>query len=44
MNCPKCDCEMTREEAEPDVGIMVGGWFCESCDVFVPEWDVDDEP
>lgn len=44
MHCPKCDAEMERQEAEPDVGILAGGWFCHECSEFVPEWDVDDEP
>ena len=29
-------------DGEPDVNI-VGGWACDACDVFVPQWDVDDD-
>lgn len=43
MNCPKCDAEMERIASEPDVNVT-GGWECSACEVFVPEWDVDDEP
>ena len=43
MRCPKCDHEMERTENEPDVNV-IGGWSCDTCDEFVPEWDVDDEP
>ena len=38
MHCPKCDREMQRQDAEPDVDI-VGGWVCDPCEQFVPEWD-----
>lgn len=40
MSCPKCDQEMQRQEYEPDVGIS-GGWFCEKCDVWIDESEVD---
>jgi hypothetical protein len=42
MHCPKCDKEMEYIDDEPDVNI-VGGWACDACDVFVPQWDVDDD-
>jgi hypothetical protein len=29
-------------EAEPDVNV-VGGWECSECDVFVPQWETDDD-
>lgn len=37
--CPKCDEDIseTHQGAEPDVGIMTGGWYCEPCDLFVQE-------
>jgi hypothetical protein len=40
--CPKCgeDISETYQGAEPDVGIMSGGWFCDACDLTVGE----DEP
>jgi hypothetical protein len=41
-HCPKCDKPMERIEGEPDVNV-VGGWECSECEVFIAEWDVDDE-
>lgn len=43
VECPKCgvDISHTYEPQDPSVGIMSGGWFCEECDVAVPE---EDEP
>ena len=45
--CPKCEADISgsHEPAEPDVGIINGGWYCEDCDEFVAEQDVhaDDE-
>lgn len=43
MNCPKCDVEMEHIDGEEDVNIH-GGFFCEECDEFIPDSDVDDEP
>lgn len=42
-NCPKCEADIsgTYQEAEPDVGIMCGGWYCETCDIIVEEEDDD---
>lgn len=40
--CPKCGLEMERIEGELNVNI-VGGWLCEECNEFIPEWDVDDD-
>lgn len=36
-NCPKCgvDISDTFQEAEPDVGIMGSGYYCDACDEFV---------
>lgn len=33
MNCPKCGADIsdTFQEAEPDVGIMSAGYFCDAC-------------
>lgn len=45
MNCPKCDVDIS-ESYEPDdwsVGI-VGGWFCDACDLAIGEHEVDREP
>lgn len=42
MNCPSCDKEMESSPSEPDVNIC-GGWYCHSCDVFIPEFDLDDD-
>lgn len=40
MNCPKCDREMDRQEYDPDVNVQ-GGWWCEACDLFIHESEVD---
>ena len=41
--CPKCgeDISESYQEYDPDVGIMSGGWWCETCDIAVPD---EDEP
>lgn len=41
--CPKCGADISDsyQEYDPDVGIMSGGWWCESCDLVVPD---EDEP
>lgn len=46
MNCPKCDADITEtwQGAEPDVGIMTGGWYCDECDLAVSEHDHPLEP
>lgn len=41
MNCPKCDQEMEHQDYDPDVGILVGGYFCQTCDVFVDDSEID---
>ena len=43
MHCPKCDADISDsyQDAEPDVGIMSGGYYCEACDLPV---DDDYEP
>lgn len=43
-NCPKCDADIsdTYEPDDPSVGI-VGGWYCDSCDLAVGE-DYEREP
>lgn len=42
--CPECDADIsdTYESAEPDVGILSGGWYCEECDIFISEDEVDE--
>lgn len=42
--CPKCGADIsdTYESAEPDVGIMSSGWYCEVCDLPVIEEEPDD--
>lgn len=42
-NCPKCGADITDtyEPYDPSVGIMMGGWFCDTCDEGVPD---EDEP
>lgn len=45
VNCPKCDADIS-DSYEPDdwsVGI-VGGWFCDACDLAIGEGEVDREP
>lgn len=38
-NCPKCDADISDsyQEAEPDVGIMGSGWYCDACDLPVDD-------
>ncbi|MDE2106625.1 MAG: hypothetical protein KGL39_55935 [Patescibacteria group bacterium] len=33
--CPKCNADIsdTYEPADPSVGIMCGGWYCDACDL-----------
>lgn len=44
--CPKCDADIsdTYERADPSVGMMCGGWYCDACDQPVGEHEVDYEP
>lgn len=39
--CPKCgvDISDTYQGAEPDAGIMMGGWYCDACDLAVGDDD-----
>ena len=39
--CPKCgvDISDSYESAEPDVGIMGSGWYCDACDLPVEDAD-----
>lgn len=41
MNCPKCDTDISEsyQGAEPDVGIMSAGWYCDACDLAVSDED-----
>jgi len=43
VRCPKCDVDIghSYQEADPSVGIMSGGWFCEACDLPVGDHEVD---
>lgn len=45
IRCPKCDEDISDsyEPDDPSVGI-VGGWFCETCDMVVPEHEHPPEP
>ena len=40
-NCPKCQADIsdTYEGADPDVGISAG-YYCDTCDLGVAEWEV----
>ena len=45
INCPKCDADVS-DSYEPDdysVGI-VGGWYCDACDLGIGEDEVGREP
>lgn len=46
VECPKCgtDISDTFQPAEPDVGVMNGGWFCDACEVVVEQESEDDDP
>lgn len=39
MHCPKCDADISdsHQEADPSVGIMGAGWFCDACDLPVDD-------
>jgi hypothetical protein len=41
INCPKCDADITDtyEPTDDDVGI-VGGWYCDACDLGIAEWEI----
>jgi hypothetical protein len=45
VNCPKCDADVS-DSYEPDdwsCGI-VGGWYCDACDLGIGENEIDREP
>lgn len=46
VDCPKCKADIsdTYEGADPSVGIMCGGYYCDSCDLGVGEHEVEREP
>lgn len=46
MHCPKCDADIgdTWESADPSVGMMSGGWYCDACDHPIAEWEAPREP
>lgn len=41
MNCPKCDADVSDsfQSAEPDVGIMSSGYYCDACDLAIDHED-----
>jgi len=39
MNCPECDEPMERWLGADDMA--TAGWFCEECDVFIHESEID---
>ncbi len=45
VSCPKCDADITEtyEPDDPSVGIT-GGWYCDTCDLGVAEWEIEREP
>lgn len=46
VDCPKCKADIgdTYEGADPSVGLMTGGYYCQDCDVSVADWEVEREP
>jgi len=46
VHCPKCDADIsdTYERADPSVGIMCGGWYCDACDHPIGEHEIEREP
>lgn len=44
-NCPKCDADIsdTFERDDPSCGITAG-WYCDTCDLGIAEWEVPREP
>lgn len=45
-HCPKCDADIdgTYEGADPSVGMMSGGYYCDACDLAIGEHEVEHEP
>ena len=41
VECPKCNQDISDSYVgyDPSVGIMGSGWYCEACDLPVPEED-----
>ena len=41
IECPKCKADISDsyQGPEPDVGIMMGGWYCDACDLIVGDED-----
>lgn len=39
VECPKCgtDVSDSYQSAEPDVGIMGSGWYCDACDLAIDD-------
>lgn len=46
VECPKCGADISDsyEGYDPSVGIMMGGWYCEACDLPVADEDGPEEP
>jgi len=46
VDCPKCgvDISDTYEGADPSVGIMCGGYYCDACDHPVGDCEIEREP
>ena len=44
MRCPNCDYEMEYYHAEPDVGILTGGYVCTTpdCETVINDVDLPD--
>ncbi len=41
VECSKCGADISEsyQGAEPDVGIMMGGWYCDACDLTIDDED-----
>lgn len=46
VHCPKCDADIsdTYEGADPSVGMMSGGYYCDACDHAIADHEVEHEP
>lgn len=45
MNCPKCDADVSESYEGDDYSCgIVGGWYCDACDLGISENDYPREP
>lgn len=43
MKCPNCNKEMEHTEADPEVGILTGGFYCWDCKIDIADHEVDED-